>query len=298
MILTLKYFRQILLTTLLIISFQSLLFSQEADSVAWKKPGLFVGLSFGPAQSQIINTATSSTMGLLSGKKNSFFGTVEIGYFFSKNIGLSSGIGFSSYNSLLTLGTYEDHVNSVDSENETYELRVTASGIREEQKIGFLNIPLCINLRLPFSNSIGFFLQPGISLAIPISKSYQGSGTFTYKGYYAAYNVLLENLPEYGFPTELKSSSSGDLDLNPLNFNAIVSGGLDFTIQNKIQVAIGVCYDRSLTSISKYGTPEDFHLTSEVSKLNSLMGGSSKTVAQSVGVKISLRYFLNLNKTE
>jgi hypothetical protein len=298
MILTIKYFRQILLTTLLIISYQNGLFSQETASGAGEKPGLFVGLSFGPAQSQIINTATSSVSGLNTGKKFSFFGTAEVGYFFSKNIGLSTGIGFSSYSSLLTLGTYQNNVSSVDSENETYELRVTASGIKEEQKIGFLTIPFNINLRLPFSSSVGFFLQPGISLAIPISKTFHNSGIFTYKGYYSTYNVLLENLPEYGFPTELSSSSDGNLELNPLNFNAIVSAGLDFTIQKKIQVAIGACYDRSLTNVSKYGAPEDFHLTSEVSKLNSLMGGSSKSVTQSIGVKISIRYFLNLKKTE
>jgi hypothetical protein len=298
MILIVKYFRQILLTTLLMISFQNGIFSQEAVSVEREKPGLFVGISFGPAQTQIINTATSSITGLLAGKKISAFGTAEIGYFFSKNIGLSTGIGFSSYSSLVTLGTYQNNVSSVDTENETYELRVNASGIEEEQKTGFLTIPFCINLRLPFSSSVGFFLQPGISLAVPLSKTYHSSGTFTYKGYYSAYNVLLENLPAYGFPTELRSSSNGDLELNPLNFNAIVSAGLDFTIKNKIQIGIGACYDRSLTSISKYGSADSFHLSSEVDKINSLMGGASKTVTQSIGAKISFRYFLNAKKTE
>ena len=298
MILITKYFRQILLIILLIISYQNGLFAQEAASVTGEKPGLFVGLSFGPAQSQIINTATSSVTGLLSGKKSSFFGTAEIGYFFSKYFGLSSGIGFSSYGSLVTLGTYEDKVNATDSENETYELRVTASGIKDEQKVGFLNIPMHLNLRLPFSNTIGFFLQPGVNLAIPLSKSYQSSGIFTYKGFYPAYNVVLENLPAYGFPTDLSSKTNGDLELNPLNFNVAVSAGLDFFIQKKFLIAIGANFDRSLTSISKYSSADDFHLSTEVDKINSLMGGSSKTIAQSIGVKISLRYFLNFKKAE
>jgi hypothetical protein len=287
-----KYFRQILLAALIIICYHHEVFSQEADSITYKQKGLYFGFGLGPSQSQIINTGTSSVSGLMSGKKNTFSGSAEIGYFISRYFGVSSGIGYNLYSSKLTLNTYQNFVNTFDSENEAYELRVSASGISEEQKIGYLSIPLCLNLRLPFGKSVGFFLQPGISMAIPLSKTFQSNGTFTYKGYYSAYNVLLENLPDYGFPTDLSIPSDGNLELTPLSFNAVVSAGFDFFIQNKFQIVIAASYERSLSDISEYPSPENFQLSSEVYKINSLMGGSSNTTIQSMGLKIIFRYYL------
>ena len=45
----------------------------------------------------------------------------------------------------------------------------------------------------------GFMIQGGVNMAIISKNSYTSTGTFTYKGYYPAYNVLLENLPNYAF---------------------------------------------------------------------------------------------------
>lgn len=287
------YFKQILLAAFIISWYQCEVFSQAADSSAIKKPGMFVGFSLGPSQSQIVNTGTLSVSELLSGKKSSFFGSVDIGYFFSRYFGLSSGIGFNSYKSLLSLKTYQNKVNAVDSENEAYELRVSGSDIKETQKVAFLTIPILINLRLPLSKMIGFFLQPGVNLAVPLSKNYQSSGTFTYQGFYPAYNVVLQNLPDYGFPSDLKSESDGVLEMKPVSFSAIVSAGFDFLIQNKLQFGIAACYDKSLSGISQYPSPADFQLSSEVSKINSFMGGSSKVTSQSMGIKIVFRYYFN-----
>ena len=294
--LIIKYFRQILLTAFLIIAYQNGLYPQETKINTREKPGMFVGFSFGPAQSQIVNKGTLSVSELLSSKKNTFFRSVDIGYFFSEYIGLSSGVGYNSYGAQLTLNTYQNTVNAIDSENETFEMRVSGSDIKEIQKIGFLSIPFCINLRVPFSQTIGFYLQPGINLAIPLSKTFQSTGTFTYKGYYPAYNVLLENLPEYGFPTELSIKSDGKLELNPLNLNAVVSAGFDFFIEKEIKIEIGGWYDKSLLSISNYPSADKFQLSSDVNHINSMMGGSTSALAQSIGVKVTFRYFLKHKK--
>jgi len=269
------------------------LFPQSTDITTKEKPGLFLGLSLGPSQSQILNKGTLSVSELLSSKKNSFFGSMEIGYFFSNYFGISSGIGLNSYSTQLTLDTYQNKFNTTDSENEAYERQVSGSDIKELQKINFLSIPFCINLRLPFSGTIGFFLQTGVNMAVPVNKNYNSSGTFTYKGYYPAYNVLLENLPSYGFPSNIRSGTDGELELKPLVVDAIASAGFDFYIQKKIQIAVAASYNKSLSSISEYSSPDKFQLSSDTDQINSLMGGSSKVSAQSVGVRLSFRYYLH-----
>jgi hypothetical protein len=296
--LRISYFRQLLLAALIISFCQFEVRSQKADSIKLEKPGFFVGFSFGPAQSYINNTGTTSVSKLLSTKENSIFGSIDLGYFFSKYFGLSSGIGFNSYKTKVTLDSYDntlngvDGIDAVDTENDGYRLRVSGSKIIEDQKVGFITIPVCINLRLPLGKIAGFFLQPGVNLAVPLSKTFESSGTFTYKGYYPVYNVLLQNLPDYGFPTDLSSSSSGKLDLKPLNFNVVASAGFDILIQNRYLFGVAACYDRSLLSIAESSSADKFQLSSDVGNINSLMSGSSKTITQSMGIKIVFRYYL------
>jgi len=282
---------QIILAGLLLTGTQYECHSQEADSVV-VKPGLFVGLSLGPSQTSISNEGTLSVANLVSGSQNSFGGSLEIGYFFSESIGISSGLGFTSYKSQLTLGTYQNNFNTVDSENEAYERRVSGTGIKEVQNVGFLSLPVCLDIRLPLGKKMGFYLQPGINLAIPITKKYTSSGIFTYKGFYPAYNVLLENLPAYGFPSNINGVTDGTLTIKSLNINALVSAGFDFSIQKNIQIGVGVSYSKSLSNISDYTSPDKFQLSSDANLINSLMGGSGKATVQSLGVNLRLRYFL------
>ena len=286
------YFKQILLSVFLIICYQNDVYSQETDISTENQPGMFAGISLGPSQSHIMNVGTLSVSELLFFKKNSFFGSVEFGYFFSEYIGLSSGISFISYRTKLTLDTYQNKFNTTDSENESYERRVSGSGITEVQNINFLSIPFCINLRLPFNETIGFFLQTGVNMGVPIIRDYISSGTFTYKGYYPAHNVLLEDLPSYGFPSNKSIVTYGELELKPFNFSVNASAGFDLFIQKKIQIAVAACFDKSLSKISNYSSPDIFQLSSDADKINSLMGGSSKVTAQSMGLKIILRYYL------
>lgn len=268
------------------------LFAQERDSGIVKQDGMFIGISFGPSQSRIINGGSNLTLKHSYGNDYSYCGYLETGYYFSKYFGLSTGIGFDSYNSLLTLDDYQSKFIINDKENESYERRVSGTAIREVQEIGFLSVPFSINLRIPFNKTIGLFLEPGVNIIVPVIKNYNSIGTFTYKGYFPAYNVLLENLPAYGFPSNMNSKTNGNLEIKPLGFNAMVSAGFDCFIVNKLQIAVVVCYNRSLSTISGYTSPELFQLSSDPDQINSLMGGTTESTAQSIGLKIGVRYFL------
>jgi hypothetical protein len=286
------YFRQILLALFLIICYQPEGISQEPANNSGSQSRVFVGLRLGPSQSKIINKGTLSVSELLSTKKNTFSGSLEFGYFFSKFIGFSTGLGFGSYGTELTLDSCKNNFSSTDSENEVYERRVRGSGIKELQKISFLNIPVCFNFQVPFTSSLGFFILTGVNLSVPVSKTYTSSGTFSYIAYYSAYNVLLENIPAYGLVNNTLVNSNGNLELKTIGADAIASAGLQFLIGGKIQIAAGANYNRSLVNISKYTAPDKFQISSDINHINSMMGGSSKATTQSLGFSLSLRYYL------
>ena len=285
--------RRLLLAASFLLYCTSALFSQESDSIPTNKPGLFAGFSIGAGQSAILTEGVSSVSKMITAKRSSWTGTMEIGYFFSDYFGLSSGINFSFYSGQAELASYANKFTTTDSENESYERRVTGNTISENQNIGLLGIPFSLQLRIPLSKKLGIFMQTGINLSMPLVKKYQSNGTFTYKGYYPSYNVLLENLPAYGFPTNASVTTNGKLELKQLCLNGNAAAGFDFKIQPKVHLVLAAFYDKSLSTISASTNTESFQLSQDKDLINSLMGGSNQTMLQSMGVKLSLRYFLH-----
>jgi hypothetical protein len=221
----------------------------------------------------------------------SFESFAEIGYFFSDYIGVSSGIGFNSYKSKASLKSYQNSFLTTDSEKETFEMRVSGSGLIEEQKLSYLSVPICLNLRMPVKKSFGVFLKSGLSFALPVHKTYSTNGLFSHKGYYPTYNVVLENLPAYGFENNRNTSVTAQLPVKSFALFAVASAGLDFKVLNNVQIALAGSYSKSLTSISDNAAVDKFQLSPIVGQINSLMGGSKNVSTQSMGISLSLRYF-------
>ena len=176
-------------------------------------------------------------------------------------------------------------------------MSVTGSGIQEIQTVDFLSIPVCINFRLPFNQTFGLFLKAGINFSLPISNKYNSSGTFTYKGYYPKYNVWLDSLPAYGFIKNKLVDSKGTLNINKICFNTLLSFGFDVNITNSIQFGLAANFNNALIKESYSSrlanvSPDKFQLTPDANHINSFMEGSSHATAQSVGVEITFRFFV------
>ena len=266
-------------------------FSQGTVSRDSKQPGLFFGLGLEPSLSQVKNLGVQNSSDLTSINKFALSGSLDIGYFFSRYFGISSGLNYSSYNTQLNLESYQNQLDDIDQDNENYELQVLGNGINEIQHIGILGIPICLNFRFSFKSNMGFFLQTGINIAVPLRNNYTTTGTFTYKGYFSEYNVLLENLPDYGFSTGVTTESDGSLKLKSIINCAIASVGFDYIVQKRVQISIAAMFNKSLESISEYTPPESFQLSTGENQLNSIMEGSSNVILQSFGLNIGLRYY-------
>ena len=283
--------KSILFVAFLTIGFQYTALSQDRDSTQVNRTGLCIGFSAGPSLTLIKNEGISSISGVSSKELNSFSGSLDIAYFFNKYFGLSSGISYNSFQTKLNLDTYQNKFNTTDSEKETYERQVFGSYLNEDQKIDFLSVPVCLNIRLPLARAIGFFLQAGVDLSVPINKEYSSNAVFTYKGYYPAYNLLLSDLPDYGFPSNKSTFTSGKLDIKPFNIFGTASAGVDYFINEKIKIALAANYCQSFSNISNYPVPGTFQLSSDVDQMKSFMEGSNKVTARSMGINLSFMYY-------
>jgi hypothetical protein len=288
-----NYIRVIIIPLILLTILNTSVFSQGTDSrrTTARKDKFYIGILLNPLKTNIVNEKVSVGYPLKYEKGNSLNLAVDFGYFFSKIVGMSLGIGYGSYSSELSMDYYTSKYQTTDSENENFEMRITGTSIVENQKISFLSIPANLILRLPASRNFGFFLKGGISFDIPIDKTYKGSGTFSYDGYYSVYPVLLQDLPAYGFPSNLNTISSGNLQIKSLNSDLSLSGGIYFFINETVQFDIGVHFIKSLSNISTYEPDSNFRLTSKANELNSFMAGSTNTGLQALGMSLGLKFY-------
>jgi opacity protein-like surface antigen len=284
------HIKYIQLTVLLMLFIYNFSFSQGSDKSESKHQKLYFGIESGPSKNKIFNERAPSFPTFTSTNENSFSGSFGLGYYFSKSFGISTGLGYDTYTTGLYVDTYSSKYSATDSEKEIYEKRVTGTGIKELQKISFLSIPVLFNIQI--GSRFGFFLHAGITYSLPLGNEFNSSGTFSFTGYYPAYNVLFQNLPEYGFPEDAKISSTGTLDLKSNIINGIGNAGFQLFISEKFQIALGVEYKRSLSDIAEYNTPDKFQLSTDPNNINSIMGGSSQSILESMGLRFSLRYYL------
>jgi hypothetical protein len=221
---------------------------------------------------------------------SSFDFSVEAGYYFSKYLGVSAGAGLSSFSATLNLTSYNAKFRTKDDDLEDFQMQVSGKNITENQKIGLLSIPVCLNCRYPASEKLNLFLNAGISVNIPIVKSYDGKGSFTYKGFYSAYPVTIESYDAY-FPTDYNTDATGTLKVKPMVPGILVSAGASFSISRELQLGAGLNFNKSLGSISAYD-PKDYRITSAKDDLGTIMGLIQSKGVQSVGLIIGLKYYL------
>jgi hypothetical protein len=286
------YIARIISTLFILIHMEGLILSQEAAQSKPDHPKFFIGIGGGPLRSKEILEVIPSLSGFTSIEKNTYSGIFELGYYFSRGFGLSTGLEYNAFSGELNLSSYEGKYNTKDSENESYERRISGSDIKELQNIAFIKVPVCINLQLFLGKRFGFYIQGGINLSHPLTKEYTSSGTFTYSGYYPAYNVVFQNLPAYGFSSNAKVSSGGELLLKSINYEGLASAGFQCFVSKKIQLTLMATYNRSLSTMAEYTSPETFQLSTDINTINSMMGGSSNVTAESMGIRFTLRYYL------
>src|SRR4030042_3232087 len=295
---TASYIRFFLLSFFLLITVNAALFSQGTDS---RRPGgggiqknFCLTVYVNPSKTGITSEEVTGISDLSSTKGSSINGSLDVDYFFSGAAGINFGIGYSGFSSQLSLDNWSDAYTTKDSENETYEMRITGKTIVEDQKIGYLSIPVCLALRFPAAGKVGFYMKTGIGFDIPLVKSYDGTGVFSYEGYYSTYNVVLKDIndPIIGFYTNRSTSSTGTLEVKSFTMALIASGNIFVSLGESIQILLGVHYKRSLSNISTYVPPADFLLSSEADELNSFMAGSSGANVQAVGLSLGLRFYI------
>ena len=205
-------------------------------------------------------------------------------YFFTSNIGVGIGAGYSAYSSKAELTTYSANIASTDDENENFEYRIAASGIKEEQKLSALEIPIFLAYRKSLSEKLGLFGNVGLKFSLPLLATYKCTeGTTETRGYYPAFNVELYNMPNHGFEKVENINYSGDLSTQ-MAYSLFANAGITIPV-GKIGINIGVYGSYGLNSVLK---PVASQLMVYPMKYQSVTSLAEKISLVSGGVKIGV----------
>lgn len=190
--------------------------------------------------------------------------------------GIGIGAGYGKYASVATIDNYTSAVASIDDENESFEYRLTATGIKEQLSLSAFEIPVFVTIKKPLSGEIKLQASAGLKMSLPLSATYQCTeGYLQTKGYYSTYNIEFSDMPNHGFETVDKISYSGKLTTNTA-YSLFGDIGLLFPVGN-IGIKVSIYGSYGLNSSIKTGNgllmdyPGIYHSTISLSDKVSLI---------------------------
>lgn len=262
-------------------------------SVSYPSQGLLFQIS--PNYSAIYNADINSDD--LWNNKGKFGFNIEIGYFikFHRFLSFGAGLGYSTYSSTISTDSYSQQSDiSSDLEGHQVVRYIEVSEFSESLKIGFLDIPIYLEIGNPNIDQIGFYGRLGFKISFPVTTKLDGEGTYTSWGYYPDCPVELRDIPELGYYTNRPVyNSDEEPELKPVSFSLLLSGGITFPLSNYLIFKVGANLNFGLSEISDMKSDEgsDTDITSNYSNL---LYNSSKTTIRSYGLEIGIIYNLRL----
>lgn len=272
--------KKILFTvTILLMTFQ--LIGQEKGSYITLSGGV------GPSgfQYTLDGLGTSKEDGF-SKRKVGWQATLGYSYFFTKKVGISTGIGVSQYRTIggydyaLSNGNYlqfDDNIQTDDDNGDYYYLRARLGDWEELQKMTNIEIPLMVTFQHKFGRyqRHGIYLGLGFKFQIPVKSTYtiqdgkyEDDFRFNVSGYYPELSggtdgtVLDLGAPDndahdpvdHGFgsinnPSKVLNSD-GKMSVK-FNVAGTVEGGFLFGLSRRVDLNVAAYLDYGFVNIQK-----------------------------------------------
>ncbi|MEP6928404.1 MAG: outer membrane beta-barrel protein [Flavobacterium sp.] len=227
---------------------------------------------------------------------NGFSAGLRYSYYLNEGLSIGIGAEYQSYNSDVKFQSTSGRYTTVDAENESFQFRYRATNLREEQKLGYINVPLNIQFETPGDTKL--YIAAGAKVGFAINGSYQSSiQNLTTSGYYPQYNVELFAPAFAGFAStnDIKTGKQ-DLDTE-VSYSATFETGVKQMIGEKSAFYIGAYLDYGLNNI--YDKSDNRNLVQYNAALpvqlghNSVLDSRSTNNVRLVSYGIKLRFAIH-----
>ncbi|MDA3824153.1 MAG: porin family protein [Bacteroidales bacterium] len=162
-------------------------------------------------------------------------------YFLNDNMGIKSGLSYSSYKSNFSLdGEFTDSELSYDVNNEPFHKKVTAD-YDSAVSMSYLSLPIVFNYTSGKPGKIGFYVEAGAVISYKLLAKHESSGTFYYTGYYPDHPDVIKvlSIEELGFFSDDPIRRSGNIPISALNISGYASLGVNISLGYFSSIKIG-----------------------------------------------------------
>lgn len=166
-------------------------------------------------------------------------------YMFSNNFGVTTGAEFQSFGAESKTESLSGAYETIDYEDESFEFRYLMTEIKEEQRMGFINIPLLLAYE---NKEYGFYVKAGAKVGFSVYNKFTTNYNLSTSGFYEQYNGELFDPQFMGFGEFGRvSGSNTDIDTKT-NVMASIEFGLKQPIAGE-NLYVGLFFDYGLTNI-------------------------------------------------
>lgn len=124
------------------------------------------------------------------------------------------------------------------------------SDLQEDLSLTYVDIPIRICIGQPVKDQVTVYAKFGVTPSINIKSDYHASGTYTIKGHYPQWGIVLEDIEELGFVSQQEYGEDEQPSINKFVLWGHLALGANIPVGKiPLQVNAGISLDYSLMSI-------------------------------------------------
>ncbi|MFT4737377.1 MAG: hypothetical protein ACI92W_001489, partial [Paraglaciecola sp.] len=156
----------------------------------------------------------------------------------------SFGIGMTESSYVINLDEYFYSYLTTDSDEVPFFQNVEGSAMSELVQSRIVDLPIRFRYERNFSTNLSFYANIGMTVSFHLQSMHQGSGEFDYSGFYPRYQQTLNDIPQYGFNSDVQETgnfqtSLSDLSRNDLNVSGAASIGFNYESKSGLVIYVG-----------------------------------------------------------
>lgn len=175
----------------------------SSSSTGYSRPTPVIGakLGIGPTFAKGVEEGWSRDINWMK-KAEVYFGSARLTQ--AMPLSVEAGVGIRSFKLSASRNPYELTVAGTDADGDSFQAMYSFGNMQESFSLTYLDIPIRLCFDQPGKNRVSVYAKVGVTPSIKIASKFQGSGTYSLKGYYPQWDVTLENIMELGFGSDLE----------------------------------------------------------------------------------------------
>ena len=131
---------------------------------------------------------------------DAYFGTPRLMASFPLSV--EGGVGFHKFSMSAYRNAHSFTLPATDCDGYGYNALYRYSDLNERLSLSYINVPIRLCIGQPIKNQVSVYAKIGVTPSFNLGSDFEGSGTYTIKGHYPQWGIVLADIEELGLLTD------------------------------------------------------------------------------------------------